>query len=161
MKIKKSDRLDSMRYWILFLVFFTSCQGGGYFSDLWSSWKDYTVTQIASQSAESYLGKNEREALLDLFDDLNQNISCDKRQELIEKNDTLYLFGKEYKQPHGYLFDILFNYDYESAFTKIDKTIEEKLAFTIVSVWKTIASIDQINRVVEEISKCYPKEYVN
>ena len=151
-----------MKRLILFLIFCASCQGGGnYLSNWWGYWKESAVTYLASESSKSYLNQDERFDLLDLFDDLQRAVSCDERQDLIEKNKTLKAFGQQYKLPRGYLFDILFNYDYEKALTQLNRDLLERLAFTIVNVWKTSASTQQINQVVEEISKCYPKEYVD
>ncbi|MCZ0932708.1 MAG: hypothetical protein OXJ52_06125 [Oligoflexia bacterium] len=151
-----------MKRLVLFLIFCASCQGGGNsLSNWWGSWKESAITYLASESAKSYLNEEERFDLLDLFDDLQRAVSCDKRQDLIEKNETLKTFGKQYDLPRGYLFDILFNYDYEEALTQLNRNLSERLAFTVVNVWKTSASLRQINQVVEEISKCYPKEYVD
>ena len=151
-----------MKCLILILIFCSSCQSGiSRLSNWWGDWKDYTVTYLASESTKSYLNEDETNDLLDLFEGLQRADSCNERQELIESNQTLKAFGKYYELPRGFLFDILFNYDYEKALTQFVRTIDEKIAFTIVNSWKTIASIKQINQVVEEISKCYPEEYVD
>lgn len=132
------------------------------FSDWWGEWKDYSITYMASESTNSYLSEEEKKDLLYLFEDLQQADSCSQRQDIIERNQTLTVFGKQYDFLRGYLFDILFNYDYEKALIQVkNRTDEEKVAFTIVNSWKVTASIDKINRVIDQISKCYPKEYVD
>ena len=146
--------------WIF--IFFCSCQGGmSRLSNWWGGWKDYTVTYLASESANSYLSEDEKNDLLDLFEDLQIADKCRKRQELIENNKTLKALGRYYELPRGFLFDVLFSYDYEKAIRKLGGTTEERVALTVVNSWKTIATIPQINQMVEEISKCYPKEYVD
>ena len=151
-----------MKYFLLFLFFFTSCQNKeDYLLDWWSSLKENTVTYFASQSSAAYLTEAERFDLLDLFADLQEADSCDERQDLIEGNRTLNAFGKQYNLLRGYLFDVLFNYDYEKALMDLDRTTEERIAITVLNTWKISASIEQINQVIEEISKCYPNEYVD
>ena len=161
--MKTSDRLIEMKRLVLALIFCSSCQQGpSYVSNWWGAWKDYTITQLASQSAKSSLDEEERYDLLYLFEDLIHADSCNERQELIENNETLKMLGRQYDLPRGYLFDVLFNYDYEKAITNLGaRSVEEKTAFTVVNVWKTTASIEQINQVIRDISKCYPEEYVD
>ena len=155
-----------MKRLILCLVFFSSCliscqRGGESLSIWWGSWKDYTLTQLASNNVDSYLQKEEQLDLLYLFDDLRRAKSCGERQTLIEDNKTLRLFGKQYDLPRGYLFDLLFNYNYEKALVDAFRTDLENIAFTVVGTWKTKFSIAQINRMIDQISKCYPSEYVD
>ena len=152
-----------MRYLILALIFCVSCQQRtSSFSDWWGGWKDYAVTFMASESSKNYLNDSERQDLLDLFYDLKSAKDCAERQELIENNSTLKEIGEQNQFLRGWLFDVLFNYDYEKAILQIkDRSLGEKAAFTVVNVWKTSASIEQIKKVIEEVSKCYPSEYVN
>ena len=152
-----------MKRLILFLIVFSSCQQGqNHLSDWWGDWKDYAVTYMASQTSNAYLSQGEIEDLLYLFYDLKSAKSCNERQDLIESNRTLKELGKQYDLVRGWLFDALFNYDYEEAITQItDRSLGEKAAFTVVNTWKTSASIEQIKKVIDEISKCYPKEYVD
>ncbi|MCY4321801.1 MAG: hypothetical protein OXC37_05310 [Bdellovibrionaceae bacterium] len=152
-----------MKRFILIIIFCSSCQNGQFqgFSDWFDAWKDYSVTYLASQSTDSYLTIQQRDDLLDLFEDLQGANTCRERQDLVEKNQTLKTFGRQYNFLRGYLFDILFNYDYETALLQINRSDEERVAFTVVNAWKTIASINEINRLIDQISKCYPKEYVD
>ena len=119
------------------------------------------MSYLASESTNSYLNIEEKNDLLYLFQDLQLANTCNERQKLIETNQTLKTFGNQHNFLTGYLFDILFNYDYEKALTQIERTDEEKIAFMVVNAWKTIAPIDEINKVIDQISKCYPKEYVD
>ena len=103
----------------------------------------------------------EKDDLLYLLRELQLANTCNERQKLIETNQTLKTFGNRHNFLIGYLFDVLFNYDYEKALIPIDRTDEEKVAFMVVNTWNNIASIDEINKVIDQISKCYPKEYVD
>ena len=151
-----------MKGLILILIFCSSCQQSQQsLSNWWGSWKDYTITQLASVSSNNYLNEKERQDLLYLFEDLIAAKNCRERQELIEGNQTLKKIGERYELLRGYLFDALFNYDYEKAITQIrDRSLAEKAAFTVVNVWKTSSSIEKINGVIDKISKCYPEEYL-
>ena len=151
-----------MKRLIFALIFCSSCQQGqNKLSNWWGGWKDYAITYMASESS-SYLNSVEKNILLDLFYDLKKAKSCGERQNLIESNSALKNLQKNYNLLRGWLFDALFNYDYERAIAQIrDRSLKEQAAFTVVNVWKTSATIEEINQVIDQVSKCYPSEYVD
>ena len=101
------------------------------------------------------LNKTERLGILYLFDDLYKAVRCDEKQALIESNKILQDFGRQYDFPQGYLFDIFSN------ISKLeDKSTEKMLVSGILNVWKTVASMELINDIVSEVSRCYPEEYL-
>ena len=123
---------------MLALVFFCSCQS-------------------EKGEIERSIDVNETEKLdlLYLFDDLYRAVSCNERQELIESNKTLQAFGRQYDLPRGYLFDI---FSHTAKFK--DQSIEKRLSSTILNVWKISASDRVIKGIMEEVSRCYPGEYL-
>ena len=138
--IKQSDILymKHIKHLMLALVFFCSCQ-----------------SQKVEMERPIDVNETERLDLLYLFDDLYGAVSCNERQELIESNKTLQAFGRQYDLPRGYLFDIFSN----TAKLK-DQSIEKRLVSTISNVWKVSASDRVIQGIMEEVSRCYPGEYL-
>lgn len=117
---------------------------------------------MASQTVNQNLSLEDKENLLDLFDHLT-NISanrCDQIQAYIEDNRTLQLFETSLGLNRGFLFDGLYNYDYISSLLEFNRDNLGKATFSVVSVWKTTASLEEINGIASKIIKCYPQEYL-
>ena len=91
-----------MRYLIVFLFALSSCQP-------WKSWfssaKDYTLTQLASQITGDLIDEGHKKDLIYLFEDINHAKDCDEIRDLIESNKTLVAFEKQYDLPIGFLFE--------------------------------------------------------
>ena len=129
-----------MKNWILILVCFLLCS---------CSAKKANIEKLID------LNKTERLELLYLFDDLYNSASCPERQELIESNKTLQAFGRQYKLPTGYLFDI---FSYTEKFKS--QSIERELYSAVLNVWETVSSTGVIKDIMEEVDGCYPEEYL-
>lgn len=142
----------------LFVFFFLSlsllsCQG---VANWLSEWKDYSLTQLASQATDSNLAPKDKEELLDLFLDIRETSKCSQVQRYLENHSILRLFEKEFKLNKGYLFDVFLDYDYEKSLLNLERTPEENVAFTVVSVWKTKFSLEEIEEVIVAVRSCYP-----
>lgn len=141
-----------------FLLLLSSC----HFDSL-SSWfnqqKDSLLTQ-ASQATTSSLTQEDKEELLYLFFDLQDAKSCSHVKSHIETNKALRSFEKSFKLPEGFLFDGLINYDHEASLFKVNRSPPETVVFSIVSVWKTEFSLEEIEELINKVVKCYPDEYL-
>ena len=139
----------------------SSCQGNHFLSHLFEEVKEYSLTQLASQTTRSSLNAEDREELLYLFDDLESaRTDCDRIQFYIENNKTLRFFEEQLALPRGFLFDELNDYNYESSLIQMNRSASEKAVFSVVSVWKTKISLKEIEQVISRVRKCYPKEYL-
>lgn len=122
--------------------------------------KEDVLTYLASQATEDNLAEEDKENILLLFIDLWEAKSCSKLRSHIEDNETLRFFEDRYDLPSGFLFDELINYDYETSLTNANRDTAETVVFSVVSVWKTRASVEEIEEVVTKVVKCYPDEYL-
>ena len=147
-----------MRFFFCFLFFLNSCQAD-YFSQMFNQWKDYSLTQLASQTTKEVLPEKDKKKLIYLYQDLSRANNCEEVQSLIEENQILVFFESNMGLNRGFLFDALLNYNYEKSLF-MNRNKEQQVAFSIVSVWKTKFSLDQINSLIKKINKCYPDEYV-
>ncbi len=148
-----------MRALIFAVLLLPSCQS--HFLSRWfADWKDYSLTQMASHATSGSLSEENRQELLFLFGDLSKAGNCGEIQSHIENNKALQFFEEELKLPKGFLFDELSDYSYESSLLQINKTVAQQAAFSIVSVWKTAVSLEEIRIVVYKVDKCYPSDYV-
>lgn len=147
-----------MRLFIFLVLFLISCQGQ--ISNWFSQWRDYSLTQMASQATDGSLTESDREDLLFLFDNLRIAKNCNEVQSYVESDRMLYFFEKTLDLQKGFLFDEFKDYSYEaSLFQTSSRSAAEAAVFSIVSVWKTKFSIQEINEVIDKVSKCYPREY--
>ena len=140
-------------FFVLSLVLF-SCQGG--FQNWLSNWKDYSLTKLASQVTNYSLAPEDKEDLLNLFLDISEASSCSQVKLYIEEHPTLRLFEREFELARGFAFDVFLDYDYEESLLSLDRTREEDAVFTVVSVWKTEFSLEEIKEVIIDIRSCYP-----
>ena len=146
-----------MRLLIFSFLLLTGCQG---VSDWFNSWKDYSLTQLASQAVNYNLTEDDKQEVLFISGDLIEAKSCNQIRDILENNELIRFFTKELKLERGFLFDVFRDYDYERALLKLDKSPAEHVAFSIVSVWKTEFSIEEIDYLLNKISRCYPHDYV-
>ena len=148
-----------MRFFIFlfFLLILSSCQANS-LSNWFSQWKDYSLTQLASQVTDSNLAQEDKQELLYLFGDIRDS-NCSEMQYHIENNKTLGLFEKQFDLPSGFLFDELIDYNYEASLLKINRSHAETVVFSIVSVWKTEVSLEEIKELINKVRRCYPNSY--
>ena len=133
-----------------------SCQQG-HVQNWLSSWKDYSLTKLASQVTDSNsLTPEDEEGLLYLFLDLRSASSCSQVQFYIEEDPILRLYEKEFQLKKGFLFDVFLDYDYEESLLRLSRTREENIAFTVVSFWKTKFSLEEIKKQILTVRSCYP-----
>ena len=150
-----------MRLLIFSLIFLSSCQSPQFLSDWFNRWKDSSLTYLASQSTSYSLSEEEREELLYLYGDLLDAKNCSQVQSYIEDNPVIVFFETELDLPKGFLFDVFVNnYSYEASLIQLNRSESEQAAFSTVSVWKTEVSLEDIEYVVNKVSKCYPDEYL-
>ena len=147
-------------YSLLIFTFLSSCQVHSV-SDWFKQWKETSVTFLASQIAGNDFVGQDKENMLDLFENLQITDSCLRVQYYIEKNETLRFFEKRFKLPRGFLFDgFSSDYNYLSKIVDINKNSSDFVVFSIVTVWKTQFSLDAIQEVTRKIRDCYPSEYL-
>ena len=144
---------------VCFFLLLSACQTGS-LSNWFNQGKEDALTYLASQVVDNSLSEETKEDLLYLFVDLKEAKSCSKLQSYIEDNNTLRFFEKHLDLPNGFLFDELLNYDYEAALTKTDRSEVENVVFSVLSVWKTEASTEEIKELITKVVKCYPDEYL-
>ena len=144
---------------LLFPLFFISSLFGckNYVSDLFSQWKDYSLTQMASHVADTNLSPDDKEALWDLFLDIEKG-NCSEVQYYFSNHDVLNLYRKEFNLPKKDLLKVFRYYDYEKSLLNTGKTTSEAVAFAVVSVWKTKFSLADIQDVITKIRLCHPKD---
>lgn len=153
-----------MRFLIISAFFLSSCYPQEWISN-WSSnfkaWKDYSITQIASVGVPNSFTKDEQTELLLLFKDLYVATTCSQVQQSIDENPVLVALEKSLNFKRGFLFDVFVNnYSYEESLLQISRTPEETATYSIVSVWKTKAFLEEIQIAVSKVAKCYPEEYL-
>jgi len=146
-----------MRLFIFLFLLLPACQGQ--ISNWFSQWKDYSLTQMASQATDDSLTEEDKEDILFLFYDLRSARDCNDIQFYVENDKMLHFFEETLDLPKGFLFDEFEDYSYEASLFQTSRNTAEAAVFSIVSVWKTEVSIQEINTVVDKVRKCYPREY--
>ena len=126
------------------------------FQNWLSEWKDYSLTQFASRVTDYNLTPEDKRDLLNLIFDIRSASTCSKVQLYIEENPALYLFERELSLRRGFLFDVFLDYDYEKSLVNLNRNQEENIAFTVVSLWKTQFSLEEIKEVIITVRSCYP-----
>ena len=125
-----------------------------------NSWKDYSLTQIASQAVKYNLTEEDKREILFIAGDLISAKSCNQIRDILENNDLIRFFEKELYLESGFLFDVFRDYNYEEALLQLERSPAETVAFSIVSVWKTEFTLEEIDYLLNKINKCYPHDYV-
>ena len=141
-------------------VFFAFCFVSLFSCQWFQQRKDDLLTQLASRATDNKLAEDQQEELLELFVDIRDAKRCAHVQSHIEENETLQFFEKQFNLPRGFLFDGLISYSYETSLVTVDRSESENVVFSIVSVWKTEASLEEIEQLIEKVKKCYPDEYL-
>ena len=147
-----------MRLFVFLFLLLPACQG--HISNWFSQWKDYSLTQMASQATDDSLTERDKEDLLLLLYNLRSAKDCNEVQSYVENDRMLHFFEKTLDLPKGFLFDEFEDYSYETSFFQASRSTPEAVVFSIVSVWKTEASLQEIKEVVDKVRKCYPREYI-
>ena len=122
--------------------------------------KDDVLTQLASRTTDNKLSEDQKEELFELFVGIRDARRCSHVQSHIEENEALQFFERQFNLPRGFLFDGLISYSHETSLVTIDRSASENVVFSIVSVWKTEASLEEIEQLIEKVRKCYPDEYL-
>ena len=145
-------------FFISFLFVMVSCQTPTFIEDWFSSLKDETLTELASQSTRGVLTEEQKAQLFILFLDIEEIQNCSQLVRLIENNELLEDYEEEYNLKKGFLFDIFNGYTYETIiFSGLDLNQKtEQLAWIISNAWKTKFSTARINSVLADFTYCYP-----
>ncbi len=151
-----------MKLWFFlsFLFWTSSCQGNFSLSQWFGQLKDQGLTYFASRATENKLSAKDRQEFLYLFGDLSSASSCSQVRASIEGNTSLQFFEREFHLPKGFLFDEFLDYDYEEALLQAQREPSAEVAFSLVSVWKTELSLEEIEPIIKKVRICYPDEYL-
>jgi len=160
-----SDK-SSMRILIFFVLFLSSCQSVEELKQKTEElkqqvvnnlqdWREFAVTQIASQGAKQSFTPQNIQDILYLFLDLKQAENCTQIKTVIVDNVFLQNLESQLDLQSGFLFYILANdYDYEKSLLQYNRNTAEKATYSIVSTWKSYFSLRELNAVISRISSC-------
>ena len=126
----------------------------------WNNWKEYGLTQMASESTANLLSEKDKANILVLFLDLEEANNCSQFKRLIEQNETLRTIEANNNFNEGSLFDAfkLNGLNYAQALLNggTQRNSLAEFSFLIVGTWKTEFTMERINRVISDINYCYP-----
>ena len=155
---------------IFFLTTLASCSGLG---DWANNWTEYAATSISTTVSQNNFTKNQQIDLDYLFKEILYSNNCNEVQRHIDNNQTVYDLEFDYKLQRDFLYDELldFNLDTGSTYKASSYTLDGLLTsltgqspaktatFAVVTSWKQNYAASDIGYVINQIKKCYPKEF--
>ena len=98
--------------------------------------------------------------LLRLYQDIEEaDRDCQKIQEYIENNEIIRGYEDLFDLRTGYLFDEFMDFEYTEALKSVIQTPSRRVALSVATVWKRQAALEELQGTIDQIKKCYPREY--
>ena len=140
--------------------FFGSIACGPYAQNFFNDWKEYTHTKLASAMSGATFSEEQEIDIFVLYQEIiSADRDCGKIQEEIEDNETLLAYEKLFGFKKGFLFDEFMDFEYTKAVTTPTQDPRKMVALSVAAVWKQETSLEDLRMIIEQIRKCYPREY--
>ncbi len=110
--------------------------------------------------SETSFTEEQEISLLRLYQDIGEaGRDCGKIQLYIEDSEIIAEYEKLYDLKKGFLFDAFMDFEYEKALVSQPKDASKIVALSVATVWKQTATLEELQAIIDQIRKCYPREY--